>query len=81
MMKTIFEFFNVLFEHVQPVSSYDRITLEMIRFKAPESVGHRPIASIIPKDYLYYQVHEIEDDTWNYVASVHNKAVGDDIRD
>ncbi len=52
----------------------------MIRFDVPDSTEPKPVVAFIPKDYLYYQVHEIEDDTWNYVASVHDKAVGDDIR-
>lgn len=81
-MKSIITFFNIVFDLLQPQPSYDRVSLQMIRFEVPETKQElkSSVVSFIPKDYLYYQVHEIEDDTWNYVASVHDKAVGDDIR-
>lgn len=71
-----------MFDLLQPQPSYDRVSLQMIRFEVPETQPEpkSSVVSFIPKDYLYYQVHEIEDDTWNYIASVHDKAVGDDIR-
>ncbi len=81
-MKSIITFFNIVFDLLQPQTSLDRISLQMIRFEVPERKVElkSSVVSFIPKDYLYYQVHEIEDDTWNYVASVHDKAVGEDFR-
>jgi len=72
-MKSLNNIFNIVCDLLQPGPSLDRVSLDMVRFDAPETakVSKKAVASYIPRDYLYYQVHEIEDDTWNYIATVH----------
>lgn len=76
MTKQIKTFFEVMCEMFKPMPTFDRISLEMMKFCVPEfdvrtKLQEQDLVTYIPQDYLYSRLHEIEDETWNYVVNIH----------
>lgn len=66
----------------KPLPSFDRVSLEMLKFSVLEETEQKQeteLITIIPQDYLYSRLHEIEDDTWNYVVNIHPATMNSDI--
>lgn len=80
-MKTIIKYVNVLFDMIPFQPSMDRLSLHEVSFchEQPVSVDFREI-QVIPENYLFYQIHEIEDEAWQHYAGCEpdpmGKAVG-----
>lgn len=81
-MKTLTTYLEIVFEMFKPLPSFDRVSLEGLKFAAPEEPEKKQeteLITMIPQDYLYSRLHEIEDDTWNYVVNIHPSTMNSDL--
>lgn len=68
-MKTIIKYINVLFDMIPFQPSMDRLSLHEVSFRHEQSVSvDFQKIQVIPENYLFYQIHEIEDEAWQHYA-------------
>lgn len=70
-MKTLQNILNLVCDLLRSNHSPDRVSLHMVQFSLDAKTvveQQRDWVPFIPREYLNLQVHDIADDTWNYIA-------------